>query len=152
MMESLNRSLEVSKLIKEVLFMVKHGIGKEMENAGLPGITPSQGLMIGLIGKHGKMKVSELSEKLGLNNSTTSGMIDRLEKQGVVERLRSEEDKRVVFIRLSPKLSEMESEIHNKIDGIVEKLIAKGGTEEDYDKIIEGLTILKRLLTEKLGR
>ena len=151
-MESLNRSLEIAKLLKEVGFLVKNRIHKEMENVGIPGITASQGLMIRLLDKHGKMKVSELSQELGLNNSTTSGMIDRLEKQGVVVRLRSNEDKRVVYIELSPELGDIKSKIHSKIEGIVEKLVAEGGSEEDYSKIIEGLKILKKLLADMDGR
>lgn len=147
-MEALKRSLEVSKLIKEIIFMIKHNMGKEFEKAGLPGITSTQGMMIGILGKHGKMKVSEISQKMGLNNSTVSGIIDRLEKQGIVERLRSEEDKRVVFIRLTPKLEEMGMCMHSRIEGLIEEIITKRGTPDDYDKIIEGLSTLKRLLTD----
>lgn len=151
-MESLNRSLEVSKLLKEVGSLVKHRMGKEMQNAGLPGLTMSQGLVIRLLHVHKQMKVSELSQSLGLNNSTTSEMIDRLEKLGMVERLRSEEDKRVVYISLSSRLKHEESGIHGKMDGIMEKIISSGASEEDYDKMLEGLTVLKRLLTEMDGR
>jgi len=153
-MDSLKHSLEVSRLIREIVFQIKHNMIKEFENAGLPGITPTQGMMIGMIGKHGKMKVSEISQKMGLNNSTVSGIIDRLEKQGMVERLRSEEDKRVVFITLSSKVegNEMHMHMHSKVESIVERIIAERGTQEDYDKIVEGLSALKRLLTDTDGR
>ena len=151
-MESLKRSMEVSKLIREIVFQIKHNMSKEFEKAGLPGITPTQGMMIGMLGKHGKMKVSEISQMMGLNNSTVSGIIDRLEKQGMVERLRSDEDKRVVFITLSPKLGEKELNMHAKVESIVERIIEERGTLEDYDKIVEGLSVLKRLLTDTDGR
>jgi len=151
-MDSLKHSLEVSRLIREIVFLIKHNMIKEFENAGLPGITPTQGMMIGMIGKHGKMKVSEISQKMGLNNSTVSGIIDRLERQGMVERLRSEEDKRVVFITLSSKVEGNEMHMHSKVESIVERIIAERGTQEDYDKIVEGLSVLKRLLTDTDGR
>ena len=151
-MESLKQSLEVSRLIKEIVFLIKHGMIKEFENAGLPGITPTQGMMIGIIGKHGKMKVSEISQNMGLNNSTVSGIIDRLERQGMVERIRSEEDKRVVFVTLSTKMEGKETQMHSKIESIVERIISERGTSEDYDKIVEGLSTLKRLLKDIDGR
>lgn len=151
-METLKRSLEVSRLIKEVVFQIKHNMVKEFEKAGLPGITPTQGMMLGILEKRGKMKVSEISQKMGLNNSTVSGIIDRLERQGMVERLRSEEDKRVVFIKLSPKFDGAEMGMHSRVEGIIERIIADRGTPEDYDKIIEGLSTLKRLLTDTDGR
>ena len=147
-MEPLKGSLEVSKLIKEIVFQIKHSMIKEFEKAGLPGITPTQGMMIGILGKRGQTKVSEISQKMGLNNSTVSGMIDRLEKQGMVERIRSEEDKRVVFIKLSPKMENSDMNIHSRIEGIVEKIVSERGTPEDYEKIIEGLNTLKKLLDE----
>lgn len=151
-MDSLKRSLEVSRLIREIVFQIKHNMSKEFDKAGLPGITPTQGMMIGMLGKHGKMKVSEISQKMGLNNSTVSGIIDRLERQGMVERLRSEEDKRVVFITLSSKMDGKEIQMHSKVENIVERIIEERGTPEDYDKIVEGLSALKRLLTDIDGR
>ena len=147
-MESFKQSLEVSRLIREVVFLIKHSMHKEYEDAGLPGITPTQGMLIGILGRSGKMKVSEISRKMGLNNSTVSGIIDRLERQGIVERVRSEEDKRVVYIKLSRKTDEMHIDMHSKIEGIVERTVSERGTPEDYDKIIEGLSVLKRLLTD----
>ena len=64
----------------------------------------------------------------------------------------NEEDKRVVFITLSPKLGEKELDMHSKVESIVEGIIEERGTLEDYDKIIEGLSALKRLLTDTDGR
>lgn len=145
-MDAMKRSLEISRLIKEIVFQIKHNMGKEFEKAGLPGITPTQGMLIGILGKRGRMKVSEISQKMGLNNSTVSGIIDRLEKQGIVERLRSEEDKRVVFISLSPTVGDLEKGMHSKIEGVIEDIIAERGTPEDYKKIMDGLSTLKRLL------
>ena len=50
------------------------------------------------------MKITEFSNQLCLSNSTVSGIIDRLEKQEMVVRERSEEDKRVVYVSISPNL------------------------------------------------
>lgn len=151
-MESIKRSLEVSRLIREIIFHIKHNMGKEFEKAGLPGITPTQGMIIGMLSKHGRMRVSDISRAMGLNNSTVSGIIDRLERQEMVERLRSEEDKRVVFITLSPELKGKKAHIHLKVENIIEGIITERGSPEDYDKIIEGLSALKRLLINTEGR
>lgn len=50
------------------------------------------------LGKHGSMKLSDISEKLSISNSTISGIVDRLEKQKYVERIRSKEDRRVIYV------------------------------------------------------
>ena len=147
-MDAYKRGLEVSRLVKEIVFLIKHNTSKEFDSAGMPGITPTQGMMIGMLGRHGQMKVSEISRMMGLNNSTVSGIVDRLERQGMVERLRSEEDKRVVFIKLTSRLDGHTMQMHTKVERIVERIIDERGTQEDYEKVIEGLSVLKRLLME----
>lgn len=94
------------------------------------------------------MKISELSSKLGLSNSTVSGIIDRLEKQEMVERARSKEDKRVVYVSLSPKSEEMRQDFHKRAEENIENILNKG-TPEDLDKIIDGLNTLKTLLSDR---
>ena len=56
------------------------------------GMTAPQGMVIGLLHKNKKMKVTELSKQLHLPNSTVSGIIDKLEEQDAVIRERSEDD------------------------------------------------------------
>jgi MarR family transcriptional regulator, organic hydroperoxide resistance regulator len=92
-----------------------------------------------------------LSEKLGLSNSTVSGIIDRLEKQKMVIRTRSKEDKRVVYVSLTNKFQEM----HHNFQGIAEKniqAIIDRGTQEEIDKIIDALNILKKLLSHDIKK
>lgn len=115
------------------------------------GITMPQGMVIGILHKQGEMKISELSEKIGLSNSTVSGIIDRLEKQDFVERVRSQEDRRIVFVRLSRQFAK----VHKGFDKIAEEQFAKmieSGSEEELNKVIEGLKTLKIILDRKDDR
>jgi len=143
-MEETNRGIEVSKLFKEVFTLLRQSMTKGFENSG---ITAPQGMVIGVLSRHGKMKVSELSDKMGLSNSTVSGIIDRLEKQEMVERERSKEDKRVVYVSLCPKFEETNQSFHKKVEESIGNVVNKG-THEDIDKIVDGFTILKRLLND----
>ncbi len=60
------------------------------------------------ISKHDvDMTIGELSTKLGLAYSTTTDLVDRLEKREFVERIRDREDKRVVRLRLLIKGQEV---------------------------------------------
>ena len=51
----------------------------------------------------GDLSLSELSDKIRAQNSTVTGIIDRMEREGLVLRERSKEDRRVVHIKLTPK-------------------------------------------------
>lgn len=110
------------------------------------GITMSQGMVIGLLSHSGEMKMTELSSKLGLSNSTVSGIVDRLEKQTIVERIRSIEDKRIVTVRLHPGYCNMHEELHKNIGRYFEKIF-DNASDEDLVKIIDGLAALLKVIS-----
>lgn len=147
-MPNIDENIEVVKLFKQVVTLLKHNMLKGFENTG---ITAPQGMVIGCLCKIDKLKVSDLSEKLGLSSSTVSGIIDRLEKQEMVIRTRSLEDKRVVYVSLTHRFGEM----HHNFNSIAEKnvqAIMDRGAQGDIDKIIDALNILKKLLSDDIKK
>ncbi len=50
----------------------------------------------------GELPMSRLAEFLDVGLSNATGLIDRMEERGVVERLRESDDRRVVLVRLTP--------------------------------------------------
>ena len=131
-METSNDSAKVAKLFREVMHLFKQSMSKVFEDIG---ITAPQGMVIGILSKEKTLKITELSTKLSLSNSTVSGIVDRLEKQGMVKRKRSEQDKRVVYV----------SNFHQRIEEKIEDAMSKG-TPEELAKVFEGLDALKKLL------
>jgi MarR family 2-MHQ and catechol resistance regulon transcriptional repressor len=67
------------------------------------GLTPSQFDVIATLGDTEGMTCKELSEKTLVTKGTLTGVLDRLEKKGLVERVPSREDRRCTLIRLTPK-------------------------------------------------
>lgn len=49
------------------------------------------------------LTMSQLSRELMVSNGNVTGVIDRLEKSGLVDRSRAEHDRRIQFIRLTPQ-------------------------------------------------
>ncbi|MFZ5986021.1 MAG: MarR family winged helix-turn-helix transcriptional regulator [Bacillota bacterium] len=144
-MELDNRKVEVTRLFIEVGKILKLNIRKGFEDIG---ITLPQSMVIRTLMRFGKMKISELSSKLNLSNSTVSGIVDRLEKQQIVERTRSEEDKRIVYVSLSPKSEDMHLDFHKRAEENFKSLLDKA-TPQEIEKIIDGLNILKGLLNSQ---
>ena len=64
-----------------------------------------------LLEQIGDLSLSELSDKIRAQNSTVTGIIDRMEREGLVTRERSKEDRRVVYIKLTTKGRELAQEI-----------------------------------------
>lgn len=142
-MDELNRSFEVLKLIKRVSENMKQEIHKQF---GEMNLTAPQGMLIGTLAKNGPTKVTDLSEKMCLSNSTVSGIIDRLEKCGHVQRIRSQEDRRVVVIDLTPEFRSTIGGQFRIVDEMMAKVIARASAEEMED-IIKGLAALDRVIT-----
>ena len=55
--------------------------------------------LVSLLERHGEMPMSRLAEMLDISLSNASGVVDRLEERGYVERVRVPDDRRVVIVR-----------------------------------------------------
>jgi len=67
------------------------------------GLTCSQFDVIATLGDTEGMTCKELSEKTLVTKGTLTGVLDRLETKGLIVRVPSREDRRSIFIRLTPK-------------------------------------------------
>lgn len=76
-------------------------------------ITPPQFVALQWLFEHGDMTIGDLSNKMFLAFSTTTDLVDRMEKNSLVKRVRNTQDRRVVRIHL---LSEGERVIEEVID------------------------------------
>ena len=92
------------------------------------GITGPQLWALKTISKRGSLSLGELSKGMYLHPSTVSGVVDRLEKKGYVVRDRTEKDRRVIKVQLTPK----------------GKLIAKKAPNPVQGRMIYGLRKLKK--------
>jgi len=104
--------------------------------------------VISMLEKHGEQKVSELSLKIGLSDSTVSGILDRLEQKDIIKRERTKDDRRVVKISLTGKSKELCNDFRRKREEYFTRLLKKLSEEEIKD-IIKGLEILNRVLAEE---
>ena len=141
-MDEMSRGIEIVKLMKQVMGALKHNMGHKFKEMNLTG---TQMMLIRILSHDKEMKVSDLSEKLGLSNSTVSGILDRLEKQGLVERIRSKEDRRVVFVSVTEEFKTTGQDHFSEMESSFEAMTSKA-TPEEIDTIIKGLDMLKTLL------
>ncbi len=66
------------------------------------GVSMTHLHVLSMLDHHGEMPMSRLAELLDISFSNASGLVDRLEERGLVERVRDLHDRRVVIARLSP--------------------------------------------------
>lgn len=141
-MEETSKAIRVVKVLKKVMGSIRQSIECHFKELNLTG---PQGVLLGTLAHYGEMKVSDLSEKLGLSNSTVSGIIDRLEKQELLERIRSKEDRRVVYVKVTEKCRENSKKHFEEVNKMFEAMMDKA-TPEELDIILEGLNKLEEVM------
>ncbi len=67
------------------------------------GITGPQLWAIKMIAESSPVQVSELAHKMYLHPATVVGILNRLEEKGLVLRVRTREDRRIVDVNLTPE-------------------------------------------------
>ena len=81
------------------------------------GVTLAQCLVLLEIDEAEQLTMSQLASRLRLDNSTLSRTIEGLVQRRLVKRLREEQDRRVVRIRLTPEGDSVCRSIHEENDG-----------------------------------
>ncbi|KGP73855.1 MarR family winged helix-turn-helix transcriptional regulator [Pontibacillus yanchengensis] len=101
---------DIEKKLRHISGIIKQK-GREILNH-YP-ITPPQFVALQWLSESGDMTIGELSNQIHLACSTTTDLVDRMEKNALVERVRDPKDRRVVRIHL---LEKGESIIHEVIE------------------------------------
>jgi len=140
--ESISQIISLNRNFSRTL---RHEFHDLMQDSGF---TLPQLSVISVLTKNGEQKVSDISEKMGLSNSTVSGILDRLEQKGIIERKRNKDDRRVVKIYLVKGSQQICREFHRKREEYFAHLLKKL-SEQEISDIIKGLEILNRVICDK---
>ena len=102
---------DVDQVLEAIIYLYTESRRITKELAKRADLTGPQLTVVKLLEQVGDLSLSELSDKIRAQNSTVTGIIDRMEREGLVTRERSKEDRRVVHIRLTPKGKTLAGEI-----------------------------------------
>ena len=87
------------------------------------------------------ISIGELGERVSLDSSTLTGIIDRLEKTGYVERKMNPEDRRSILIFLTDKAREVGPQILEFADELDAKLRQTSSKDdmETFERVLRAL-------------
>lgn len=110
------------------------------------GVTRVQWIAMYYLLKHGDLSQKELGEKMDIKESTVARLLDRMEEEGLIIRIQVKEDRRVKYIKLTPKGRERIEELLPEGQKMSE-LFSMGITEEEIqvfkrvlDKFMENIS------------
>jgi len=84
--------------LRPVLLRLARELRKETEQLG---VTARQATLLWLVKRRPGLSLAELAAEEGISAPAMSGHVDRLEKVGLLERVRSSDDRRRVGLRLT---------------------------------------------------
>ena len=105
------------------------------------GLTLSQCHALVEIGQASPLSLSDLSQRLGIDKSTTSRVVDTLVVGGMVERVPQPEDRRSVVLSLTTTGKENLSRIEGEMDRLFGIVLASIPVEKRA-QVLETLTLL----------
>ena len=92
---------DLDRIVETIIYLVTESRRLSKEEATRHGVTPTQLSVLKLLAEIGDLSLGTLSKEIRAHNSTVTGIVDRMEAAGLVERARSDEDRRVWIIRLT---------------------------------------------------
>jgi DNA-binding MarR family transcriptional regulator len=142
--------LQEMELLKS-LFHINRLLFQEINKIfAVKGLNPTEVMILYCL-KHGDdCKVSDLAFCLGIPLSTLTGILDRLAEKGLISRERSDEDRRVVTVKLAPSIFNEHKHIMQSCISILLDEILAETSPEWRQKFQEDLAYLEKLL-EKRG-
>jgi DNA-binding MarR family transcriptional regulator len=96
--EVTNNVEDVAADLRPVLLRLARELRKETEQLG---ITARQATLLWLVKRKAGLSLAELAAEEGISPPAMSGHVDRLEQAGLIERVRSDEDRRRVGLRVT---------------------------------------------------
>jgi DNA-binding MarR family transcriptional regulator len=134
---------EIDLHLKAVRQILQRPVEAEFTRGNLTG--PQRSVMHVVVQSDG-VTLKDLSRQVGLAHSTVSGIVDRLEKQGLVERKTDTGDGRISRIAASKAVREF---LRDKLPGLtihplVEAL--RRAKPAERNQIVDGLKTLRRIV------
>jgi MarR family 2-MHQ and catechol resistance regulon transcriptional repressor len=105
------------------------------------GLTEAQFAALECLGHKGSLTPGELCRKQLVSGGNMTVVLDNLEKEGLIERVRSLEDRRSMMINLTPKGQKLFDRIFVLHAAHIEKLVSVLTVEEQ----VQMSTLLKKL-------
>lgn len=136
--------------LKNIIWHYTRKINDNVNNTFCPicekyGLTILQTRILMELYRYGPNTIGGLAESIVITSTNASVMCKKMEKMGLLKRVRDSEDERVVKVYLNDKGNEIISEINRITDRKISQIIAEN-QEETLEDIVKGVHKLNELL------
>ncbi|AGP35006.1 MarR family transcriptional regulator [Sorangium cellulosum] len=142
---------EIDAIVEVIIYLYTESRRLTKGMASGFGLTGPQLTILKLLESFQDLSLSTLSERIRAQNSTVTGIVDRMEREGLVRRERSKADRRVVHIRLSEKGARLAREIQVEPMEIFRSALL-GLSSTDLRDLLRILTKLQRHVVARVAQ
>ncbi|MGK4006572.1 MarR family transcriptional regulator [Sorangium sp. So ce1036] len=142
---------EIDAIVEMIIYLYTESRRLTKGMASEFGLTGPQLTILKLLESFQDLSLSTLSERIRAQNSTVTGIVDRMEREGLVRRERSKTDRRVVHIRLSEKGARLAREIQVEPMEIFRSALL-GLSPADLRDLLRILTKLQKQVLSRVGQ
>ena len=136
--------MNIEEIIEKLSQSMERYETETFENSPLSNLTPTQVHYLDAIFHLEDPKVSELASHLNVSKPTVTFAVNKMEKQGFVTKIQSDDDRRFFSIHLTSKgkeLAKLHDEIHKSYSDLFKQIL-----DENELKMLESL--LSKVLKE----
>jgi DNA-binding MarR family transcriptional regulator len=135
-------ALSLANELRPVVLRLSRELRKETEQFG---VTSRQVTLLWLVKRSPGLSLRELAAEEGISPPAISGYVDRLERQGLLERVRSAEDRRRVGLVLTPAGARLLRRVRERRTAwLAERL--DGLAPDELDAVEAAIEPLRRLV------
>lgn len=100
------------------------------------GITYTQYLVLMLLWEHDNLIISDITDRLHLDTNTVTPLLQRMEKQGLIVRQKSQSDSRQRIISLTAQGKTLEKKIKDIPNCLAKNVVSAGMTPQELEAMI----------------
>jgi DNA-binding MarR family transcriptional regulator len=98
---------------------------------------------------HGEMTMSRIADLLDVSLSSATGIIDRMEERGLVERIRVPDDRRIVLVGLTQRGLDTLDEIEFLKGDLIRRVLVRLN-EEQLERLGQAITDVRSVLVAEV--
>ncbi len=103
---------------------------KLLADAGVDAFNGAQGRILYVLWQRDGIPIAQLSKQTGLAKTTLTGMLDRMENAGLIERAADKSDRRQIRIFLTEKAHEL-NEAYDKVSREMSEIYYAGFSDDE---------------------
>ncbi|MEM9480613.1 MAG: MarR family transcriptional regulator, partial [Verrucomicrobiota bacterium] len=111
---------DASKLADFIMFTQRSFLLNLSKELNRGNVSFAQFFLLGYLAKEDYLTMTDISKKMGHSTAAATGLVDRLEKLGYVQRLHASDDRRKVMVQITRKGIDLVDKMR---EGIVENLV-----------------------------